>query len=341
MRYLVTGGAGFIGSHLADRLLEQGHHVHALDNLSTGRLSNIAGLADHDRFALTVDSVLEKEVVDEAVAACDQVVHLAAAVGVRRILEKPVETIRVNVGGTENVLEAAHRHDTPVLVASTSEVYGKAMEKEDSLQTLSESGDWTLGPTHKRRWAYACSKAMDEFLAQAYHDEHGLAVTCVRFFNTVGPRQSGQYGMVIPNFVERALAGEPLQIHGDGTQTRCFTHVDDAVRAVIRLLRSDAAEGEVVNVGQPNEVSIAQLAERVLELTGSDAHTTHIPYEEVYGPNFEDMKHRTPDISKLTRLTDYTPRHSLDDILRDVIDDFRERARTDAAPELSAEAFET
>ncbi len=320
MRYLITGGAGFIGSHLTDRLIEHGHHVHVLDNLSTGRIENVDQWRDHDRFRFTEGNVLDEHVLEQGVASCDRVVHLAAAVGVKRILDKPVETIQTNVGGTENVLELAHRHDKKVLIASTSEVYGKAMSKDEDLDALRETDDWTLGATSKRRWAYACSKAMDEFLAQAYADEHGLPVVCVRFFNTVGPRQSSRYGMVIPNFVERALANEPIEVHGDGTQTRCFTHVHDAVRAVLGLLDAPEAEGDVFNVGQQDEISIKRLAERVRELSGSSSDITYIPYEEVYGPEFEDMKRRTPDISKLQKMIDFEPSFSLDDILRDVIE---------------------
>jgi UDP-glucose 4-epimerase len=333
MRYLVTGGAGFIGSHLTDRLIEAGHHVHVLDNLSTGRLDNVDQWADHERFTLTVGSVLDDRALERGVEACDRIVHLAAAVGVKRILEKPVETIQTNVGGTENVLQLARYHDKKVLVASTSEIYGKAMSTDDSLDALRETDDWTLGPTSKRRWAYACSKAMDEFLAQAYHDEYGLSVICARFFNTVGPRQSSRYGMVIPNFVERALAEEPIEVHGDGTQTRCFTHVHDAVRAVLDLLDAPEAEGEVFNVGRRDEISINDLAERVRDLSGSTSDITHIPYEEVYGPGFEDMKRRTPDVSKLRATIDFTPTFSLDDILRDVIEDVRSRTATSSDTE--------
>jgi len=334
MRYFITGGAGFIGSHLTDRLLEQGHRVHVLDNLSTGRRQNIDQWDDHERFSLTVGNVLDEQKVADGAEAADRVVHLAAAVGVKRILDKPVETIQTNVGGTENVLEGARKHDTKVLLASTSEIYGKAMSKDEDLDALNEDGDWTLGATSKRRWAYACSKAMDEFLAQAYHDEYDLPVICARFFNTVGPRQSSRYGMVIPNFVERALADEPIQVHGDGTQTRCFTHVHDAVRAVLGLLEAPAAEGEVVNIGQTDEISINELAERVCELSGSSSPLTHIPYEEVYGPGFEDMKRRTPDISKLQATIDFEPAFSLDDILEDVIDDVR--SQNDSASTVGA-----
>jgi len=319
MHYLITGGAGFIGSHLTDALLEAGHHVHVIDNLSTGRLDNVRHHADHDRFSLTVGNVLDYRTLEQCVVDCDRIVHLAAAVGVKLIMEKPVETIQANVGGTENVLQLAHYHDKKTLIASTSEVYGKAMQKEGDIDALDERDDWTLGPTSKRRWAYACSKAMDEFLAQAYHDEHNLPVVTARFFNTVGPRQSGRYGMVIPNFVERALAGDPIQVHGDGTQTRCFTHVQDAVRAVVGLLDAPDAVGEVYNVGSEEEISINELAERVRSLTGSDSEIVHIPYDEVYGPGFEDMQRRTPNIDKLRAAIGYEPRHATDQILRDVI----------------------
>jgi len=321
MRYLITGGAGFIGGHLTDRLLEDGHHVHVLDNLSTGRRANLRRWADHERLTLTVGDVCDEKTLDDAVADCDRVVHLAAAVGVKRVMERPVETIRTNVGGTEAVLECARAHDTKVLLASTSEIYGKAMQTDPSLDALSETDDWTLGATSKRRWAYACSKAMDEFLAQAYYDEYDLPVTCVRFFNTVGPRQSSRYGMVIPNFVEQALDNRPIQVYGDGTQTRCFIHVHDAVRAVRRLLDTPDAEGEIVNVGRPEEISIKRLAERVREVAGSASEITYIPYEEAYGPGFEDMQRRTPDITKLQATIEFEPTFSLEDILRDVIEE--------------------
>ncbi|WP_103027115.1 GDP-mannose 4,6-dehydratase [Salinibacter altiplanensis] len=333
MKYLITGGAGFIGSHLADALLEKGHHVHALDNLSTGRLANVRHLADHDRFSLTVGNVQDYHTLEKRVVECDRIVHLAAAVGVQRIMDQPVETLQTNVGGTENVLQLAHYHDTTTLLASTSEVYGKAMGKNEDLEALSEEDDWTLGPTSKRRWAYACSKATDEFLAQAYHDEHDLPVVIARFFNTVGPRQSGRYGMVIPSFVERALAGDPIEVHGDGTQTRCFTHVADAVWATQKLLDAPEAEGEVFNIGQGTEISINELAKRIRSMTNSDSEIVHVPYEEVYGPEFEDMKRRTPDVSKLHAATGYVPQHSTDDILRDVIASAGESADSGLVPE--------
>jgi UDP-glucose 4-epimerase len=319
MNVCVTGGAGFIGSHLADALLNNGHIVHAFDNLSTGRRENVSHLTDHDRFSLTVGDVTDREALGPAVEAADWVVHLAAAVGVKRIMNTPVKTITTNVGGTENVLELAHEHGARVLVASTSEVYGKAMQKDPGLDALSEDDDWTLGATSKRRWAYACSKAMDEFLVRAYYDEYDLPAIAVRFFNTVGPRQSGRYGMVIPNFVKRALAGDPIEVYGDGTQTRCFTHVADAVDAVTALMKTPEAHGEVFNVGRPDEISINELAERVRDLAGSSSEIVHVPYEEAYGPGFEDMKRRTPDIGKLQSAVGYNPEHTTEDILTDVI----------------------
>ena len=325
MQYLITGGAGFIGSHLTDRLIEQGHHVHVFDNLSTGQLDNVRHWVDHSRFTLTISSVLNKHTLGQCIAECDRVVHLAAAVGVERIMDRPVDTILTNVRGTENVLQLARHHDTKTLVASTSEVYGKAMSKNGGGPSLGETDDLTLGATTKRRWAYACSKAMDEFLAQAYYDEHDLPVLCVRFFNTVGPRQSGNYGMVVPSFVERALAGTPLEVHGDGTQTRCFVHVADAVRAMMKLLETPAAEGEVFNVGRPEEISIRELAERVRSLVDTDLDITHVPHEEVYGEGFEDMQRRVPDLTKLKAAIGYEPQYTMDEILRDVIDDVKTR----------------
>jgi UDP-glucose 4-epimerase len=319
MDYLVTGGAGFIGSHLADHLLEQGHRVHALDNLSTGSLDNLRHLDGEERFELTIGNVLDYHTLERCVAACDCIVHLAAAVGVKLIMEKPVETITTNVQGTENVLRLADYYDCRTLVASTSEVYGKSMEKEASIDRLAETDDWVLGPTSKRRWAYACSKAMDEFLARAYHDEKGLSVVAARFFNTVGPRQTGQYGMVIPTFVEQALAGEPIRVYGDGEQTRCFTHVADAVEAVSALAGREESAGEVYNIGNSEEVSINELAERVRALTGSRSPIEHVPYEAVYGAGFEDMRRRTPDLGKIRAAIGYAPSRTLDDILEAVV----------------------
>ncbi len=325
MHYLITGGAGFIGSHLADHLFAQGHRVHVIDNLSTGRLDNIRHLMGEGRFELTIGNVLDYHTLERCVTACDRIFHLAAAVGVKLVMEEPVETIITNVHGTENVLKLAGYHDKKALVASTSEVYGKSMEKDAGIEQLSEGDDWTLGPTTKRRWSYACSKAMDEFLSMAYHDEKGLPVVVARFFNTVGPRQTGRYGMVIPTFVEQALAGGPIRVFGDGEQTRCFTYVGDAVRAITALMDAPAAEGQIFNVGSREEISINRLAERVRALTGSMAQITRVPYEEVYGEGFEDMRRRTPDIRKLQEAIGYRPTHTTDDILREVIAFFRDK----------------
>ena len=319
MRYLITGGAGFIGSHLADTLIENGHTVHALDNLSTGSTDNVQHLFAHDQFELTIGNVLDYHTLERAVEECDQIVHLAAAVGVRLIMERPVETIVTNVHGTENVLRLANYHHKKVLVASTSEVYGKLMENDESLDRLAESDDWTLGPTTKRRWAYACSKAMDEFLSLAYADEKGLPVVALRFFNTVGPRQTGRYGMVIPNFVQQALAGDPIRVFGDGNQTRCFTHVADAVRAVVMLLESPEAEGEVFNVGGTEEISMNELARHIRDAAGSNSEIVNVPYQEVYGEGFEDMRRRTPDMRKLEAAVGFTPERTVDSIIQDVI----------------------
>ena len=331
MRYLITGGAGFIGSHLADALIERGHEVHALDNLSTGSLDNIRHLTQHDRFELTIGNVLDYHTLERAVEECDQIVHLAAAVGVRLIMERPVETIVTNVQGTENILKLANYHRKKVLVASTSEVYGKLMESDSSLERLSETDDWTLGPTTKRRWAYACSKAMDEFLALAYADEKNLPVVVVRFFNTVGPRQTGRYAMVVPNFVRQALADESIRVFGDGEQTRCFTHVGDAVLAVIALMDSPEAEGEIFNIGGVEEVSMNDLALRIRDLANSESEIVHIPYEEVYGDGFEDMRRRTPDVSKIQRIIGFAPERSVDAIIHDVIQHQSEQVSTLAA----------
>ena len=319
MRYLITGGAGFIGSHLAEHLLQKGHEVEIYDNFSTGTMDNIDQIAGNPHFTVKVGNVLDYHTLEGCIVRADRVVHLAAAVGVKLIMEEPVETLVTNVQGTENVLKLCNYHDKRVLVASTSEVYGKTMDHRDGEDPLAEGDDLTLGPTSRRRWAYACSKALDEFLALAYHESKGLEVVVTRFFNTVGPRQTGRYGMVVPRFVERALANRPIEIHGDGTQTRCFTHVTDAVEASVRLLDSDHACGRVVNVGNGKPVSMNDLAERIRMKTGSDSEIHHIPYEDVYGPGYEDMMSRTPDPSLLGELIDFVPSTGLDEILDDVI----------------------
>ncbi|MEJ5365530.1 MAG: GDP-mannose 4,6-dehydratase [Desulfosoma sp.] len=317
-KVLITGVAGFIGSHLADRLLSDGVDVVGIDNLSTGSLQNISHLAAHGAFRLVVDTILNERLMDELVGRCDEVYHLAAAVGVKLIMNRPVETLETNVRGTEVVLRCANRHKKKVLITSTSEVYGKAMD-DNGGAPLREDGDSLIGPTSRRRWAYACSKALDEFLALAYHEEKKLPVIVVRLFNTVGPRQTGQYGMVVPNFVQKALLNKPIIVYGDGSQSRSFTHVSDVVEALVRLMAEPRAVGQVVNVGNPQEITIRELAELVREMTGSRSEIEYIPYERAYGPGFEDMRRRCPDITKLKELTGYTPRVDLRGIIESVI----------------------
>lgn len=320
MRYLVTGGAGFIGSHLSEHLLEEGHEVLAVDNFSTGRPTNVEHLDGHPNFQLQEGDILDYPLMEKLVSSCDAVYHMAAAVGVKLIMEQPVETLTTNVRGTEIILELATRHDRKLFLASTSEVYGKTLENNGDIHALNEEEDRTLGATTRKRWAYACSKAFDEFLALAYREERGLELVIGRFFNTVGPRQTGRYGMVVPNFVKRGLAGKPLEVHGDGKQSRSFTHVRDAVWAALRLMELDEAEGEVFNIGHGDEITINELARRVVEKTGGRSEIVHVPYEEVYGKGFEDMRRRRPDISKLRRVVGYAPRFGIDDILGDVIE---------------------
>ena len=312
---LITGGAGFIGSHLSELLLDRGWEVFVLDDLSTGSERNVAHLRDRRDFHLVVDSVLKTSVLNELVHRCDVVFHLAAAVGVRLIVEEPVHTLVTNIQGTENVLDFCNRFGKRVLVASTSEVYGDRREPE----ALTEDSRRLYGPTTARRWAYAESKALDEFLALAYHQERGLDCVIARLFNTVGPRQSGQYGMVIPRFVAAALAGRPLEIHGDGSQTRCFCHVQDTIRALAGLMDRRDLSGDIFNVGSTERVTIRELAERVLALTGSPSEIGFVPYTEVYGQGIEDMLHRQPAIEKVTGAIGWEPTQTLDDILADVV----------------------
>jgi UDP-glucose 4-epimerase len=319
MKYLITGGCGFIGSHLADHLIASGHAVVALDDLSTGRYQNVAHLDGHPHFQLLVGSVLDAALVSEAVASCDGVFHLASAVGVRLVMERPVETIETIFQGTDVVLRLASRYRKRVLITSTSEVYGKSEDVP-----FREDGDRLEGPTDKQRWAYACAKALDEFLALAHWKQSRLPVVVTRLFNTVGPRQTGRYGMVIPNFVRRALAGEPLEVHGDGTQRRCFAHVLDVVEALAALIRCRAAYGQVINLGSQEEVSIAQLAQKVLEMTESSSPVRQVPYAQAYGEGFEDMQRRIPALDKVWGLIRWRPRRNLQEILRDVIDDQRQ-----------------
>ena len=322
---LITGGAGFIGSHLSELLLDEGREVWVLDDLSTGSLDNIEHLRDRDGFHLVVDSVLHWSVVNELVYKCDVVYHLAAAVGVRLIVEQPVQTLVTNLRGTEIVLEHCHRFGKRVLVASTSEVYGDHREE----RPLVETDRRIYGPTTQKRWAYADSKAMDEFLALAHHAEHDLDCVIVRLFNTVGPRQSGQYGMVIPSFVQRAFANETLEIHGDGEQTRCFCHVSDTIRALAGLM-DDGTSGEIYNVGSEERISINALAHRVVDLIGSSSGLSYVAYEDVYGIGIEDMLHRIPSTAKIRAAVGWEPRRTLDDILADVIAFERGRPRAAA-----------
>lgn len=319
MKVLITGGAGFIGSHLAERLLDDGHAVAALDDLSTGAITNIDRLRAHPRFGCTVDTIFNEPLLAEHIDRCDAVVHLAAAVGVRLIVEAPVRTIETNVHGTELVLRHASKKRKQVLIASTSEVYGKRTEVP-----FSETSDLLLGSPHQHRWAYACSKAIDEFLGLAYWKEQQLPVVVVRLFNTVGPRQTGRYGMVVPTFVRQALAGEPLTVFGDGSQTRSFADVSDVVRALASLLDEPRAVGDVFNVGNPEEISIRGLAERVREVTGSRSEIVTVPYERAYEAGFEDMPRRVPDISKLQALTGWRPTLTLRDILERVVAHMRD-----------------
>jgi nucleoside-diphosphate-sugar epimerase len=322
-RALVTGGAGFIGSHLCERLLDDGWEVYALDDLSTGSMANVEQLMPHASFHLVVDSVLKPAVVNELVNKCDVVYHLAAAVGPRLIVERPVHTIVTNLEGSEIVLDHCARFGKRVLVASTSEVYGDHRTEEP----LREDARRVYGPTTQKRWLYADSKAMDEFLALGYHQERNLDCVIARLFNTVGPRQSGQYGMVIPRFVRAALAGEPLEVHGDGTQTRSFCHVSDTVRAVRGLMATAETTGRIFNVGSAERVRIIDLARRVLELTGSASELAFVPHDEVYGLGVEDVLHREPSIEKIGAAIGWRPTLDLDRILADVIAHMSEAAR--------------
>jgi UDP-glucose 4-epimerase len=317
-RSLVTGGAGFVGSHLTEELLQRGEEVYVLDDLSTGRIDNIEHLKSNSRFHYVIDSVHNEPVVAEMVDRCDVVYHLAAAVGVKLIVESPVNTIETNVHGTEVVLKHASKKKKKVLITSTSEVYGKS----NSIP-FREDQDLVLGPTTKGRWSYACSKALDEFLAIAYWHEQRLPVVIVRLFNTVGPRQTGRYGMVIPNFVQQALGGEPITVYGDGKQSRAFGYVGDIVRAIVDLARHSGAVGEVFNIGNTEEITIDALADLVRRLTGSDSEIVHIPYDRAYEKGFEDMPRRVPDISKIHRLIGYKPTVGLEGILERIIASFR------------------
>lgn len=320
MKVFITGGAGFIGSHLAERLLARGDKVLILDDLSTGTMDNIDHLVGRPGFEYRIGTALDLPLVTECVDRCDVTVHLAAAVGVKLIVERPVHTIETNVGCTETVLEAAAKKQKLTLVASTSEVYGKSARIP-----FGEEDDLQLGPTSHSRWAYACSKALDEWLALAYLREKQVPVILCRFFNTVGPRQTGRYGMVLPNFAAQALAGEPITVYGTGTQSRCFGHVQDAVESILRLIATPAAVGQVFNVGNDEEVSILRLAELVREAAGSSSEIRLIPYSEAYPAGFEDMQRRVPDVRKLEKAIGFRPRTPLAKIIADVVADQRAR----------------
>ncbi len=314
MKYLITGGSGFVGSHLAGTLLERGDEVYVIDNLSTGSIENIEHLKDHPRFHYTIDTISNEPVTAELVDRVDTIFHLAAAVGVRLIVESPVHTIETNVHGTETILTLANKKKKKVIIASTSEVYGKNRNVP-----FREDSDLVMGPTSKGRWSYACSKAIDEFLALAYFKEKKLPVVIVRLFNTVGPRQTGQYGMVIPNFVKQALSARPITVFGDGKQSRCFTDVSDVVKGLADLAVHPDALGQVFNIGTGNEITILDLAKKVKEMTGSKAEIVFVPYEKAYEEGFEDMPRRVPDISKIQELIGYKPSFTLEQTLQRVI----------------------
>jgi UDP-glucose 4-epimerase len=314
MRVLITGGAGFIGSHLADFLLKQGHSVVVIDDLSTGSLENVRHLVGRRDFSFHEETIFQEELLSALIRDCDVVYHLAAAVGVRRIVDLPLESIKTNVAGTEVVLRLAARCLRRIVLASTSEVYGKSEQLP-----FREDSDLILGPSNHPRWSYACSKALDEFLALAWHSQAGLPVTIVRLFNTVGPRQTGLYGMVLPNLVRQALAGEPITVYGSGEQTRCFTHVADVVEALATIPNHDSTVGSVYNLGATTEISMNELAKLVRETTGSESPIVHIPYEQAYGQGYEDMLRRQPDISKAHAAFGFLPRRSLQEALADLI----------------------
>ena len=318
MRALITGGAGFIGSHLAEALLDGGHEVDIIDNLSTGSIRNVGHLKSNPRFHYVIDTLTNEPLLAELIDRNDVIFHFAAAVGVKLIVEQPVHTIETNVHGTEVVLKHANKKKKKVVIASTSEVYGKSADVP-----FREDADLVMGATVKHRWAYACSKAIDEFLALAYYKERNLPVIIVRFFNTVGPRQTGQYGMVLPSFVRQALSGEPITVFGDGTQSRSFTYVGDVVECLMKLVNEPKAVGQVFNIGNKHEVTILQLAEIVKSLTGSASRIEFVPYDKAYEEGFEDMPRRVPDLTKVTQLVGYEPKVQLNEIITRVIEYFR------------------
>ncbi len=327
MKILITGGAGFVGSHLADKLIAQGHEITVIDNLSTGKYANVEHLEGDPKFRLVIDTVLNEKLLEELIRETDQVYHMASAVGVRLIMEQPVKTIETIFHGTDVILKFCSRYRKKVLIPSTSEVYGKGASVP-----FREEDDLLTGATDKHRWAYACAKTLDEFLALAHWKETRLPVVVVRLFNTVGPRQTGQYGMVVPRFVNAALKNEPIDIHGDGMQSRCFGHVLDVVDGLVKTMDSTACLGQVINLGNDEEVTITQLAERAVNLTGSSSTLRYVPYEEAYGEGFEDMRRRVPSLEKARKLIAYKPTRTLDDIINDVARDLgKDAAETTSA----------
>ncbi len=326
MKILITGGAGFVGSHLADKLHSEGHEITIIDDLSTGRYQNVAHLEGKERFRLIIDTVLNEFLMEELIRESDRVFHMASAVGVKLIMEHPVKTIETIFRGTDVVLNCCARFRKRVLIPSTSEVYGKSTQVP-----FAEDNDILKGSTSKHRWAYACAKELDEFLALAHWKETRLPVVIVRLFNTVGPRQTGQYGMVVPNFVKSAVRGEPLIVHGDGGQSRCFGHVLDVVEGLTKAIETPACFGQVMNIGNAEEVTIKQLAEKAIELTGSQSEIKYIPYEKAYGEGFEDMRRRVPSLEKAKRLISYQPTRTLELIINDVAEQFREELKTESA----------
>ncbi|HLM00373.1 MAG TPA: GDP-mannose 4,6-dehydratase [Pyrinomonadaceae bacterium] len=326
MKILITGGAGFVGSHLADKLHREGNEITVIDNLSTGRYSNVAHLEGEKGFRLIIDTVLNARLMEELIRDADRVFHMASAVGVRLIMEQPVKTIETIFHGTDVVLGFCARYRTRVLIPSTSEVYGKGTSVP-----FREEDDILKGSTSKHRWAYACAKELDEFLALAHWKESRLPVSVIRLFNTVGPRQTGQYGMVVPRFVQSAIKGEAITVHGDGTQSRCFGHVLDVVEGLTKAIETPACFGQVMNLGNNEEISIKDLAEKAIRITGSASEIQYIPYDEVYGEGFEDMQRRVPSLDKAKRLIGYQPTRTLDDIINDVAEEFRESQKSETA----------
>jgi len=326
MKILITGGAGFVGSHLADKLIGEGHEITVIDDLSTGRYANVEHLEGNPNFRLIIDTVLNDKLMEELIRETDRVFHMASAVGVRLIMEQPVKTIETIFHGTDVVLKFCSRYRKRVLVPSTSEVYGKGVSVP-----FKEEDDLLTGSTDKHRWAYACAKTLDEFLAIAHWKETRLPVVVVRLFNTVGPRQTGQYGMVVPNFVKSALNNQPITVHGDGNQQRCFGHVFDVVEGLTKAIETPACFGQVINFGNDEEISIKGLAEKAIAMTGSTSEIKYVSYDEVYGEGFEDMQRRVPSLEKAKRLVGYQPTRTLEDIINDVANQFREELKTDSA----------